>query len=168
MDEQPGEFKVLPEMMGVTAAASYLEMSKPNLRKFLDRRGVHPTVLSPRPLWDRRDLERVRSEYLADRVKVEADIRRRNSALGILTEGLEDGVPSVAVRIGPTQRGILTELFLESCPLVPRDFEIRQVASENESKQALLRLRDRGFVELGDGGFVLTDLGREAAGSLNV
>jgi len=156
--------------MGVTEAAKLLSMRKSNLRKFLERRGIDPDTTLPggRPAWSRDTLERVRADYLADEEKVRADTRRRNSALGLLTEGYEERVPSVAVRIGDTQRKVLTEMYLDPFPLPPRAFEIRQVASENGAKQALYRLAERGFVESRDEGYVLTELGREAAGSLNV
>jgi len=159
------------DVMGTTEAAEYLGMKKSNLGKFLERRGISPDGERPSgPVWNRGTLERVRAIYLADTEKVRADNRRRNSALGLPTEGYEseERMPSIAVRIGGTQRAVLTEMYLDPTPLPPKAFELRHIANENSVKQALYRLAERGFVQRVGTAFALTELGREAAGSLDV
>lgn len=142
----------IPRVMGVSEAAAFLGIKKSNTRKFLERRGVVPYAeLALGPVWDLPTLERVRAEYEADSGKVDADRRRRSSALGT------GDVPAV-VRLSAPQRDILRQLL--AGPSRPG------ANPWGMTHQALERLRVRGFVEIVGDNYGLTDLGRDAVSSL--
>lgn len=147
-----------PRVLSLSEVAERLNMKRPNVAKFLARRGVSPAFEKAQGyFWWEADIERVKAEREADERRMAADAKRRESAVrGRRVE--RDPVPPELARLGSTQKRLLGELLR------------RPVKPEVESDRfALRRLRGRGLVVTLDdapGTFALTDEGRSLAGQL--
>lgn len=150
----------LERVLQLSEIAVRLEMKRSNVAKFLARRGVRPIIAkSSGYLWREEDIERVKAEREADAERMDADRRRRESAVRRV-----DGQPGPPVehvpgpRLGRTQRDLVEELT-----------ERPRTATGESRRHAMRRLRFRGLVEAVPGErnlYQLTDSGREIAGQL--
>lgn len=147
------------KVLSLSEAAAVLGMKRPNVAKFLARRGVEPAFPKAQGyFWWEDDILRVKAEREADSARMAVDERRRRSALHGRPE--EEPPPPELAHLGRTQREVLSELVLHP---IPRPQDARRFA--------LLRLVRRGLAEERDAGgggsvFVLTEAGLALAGRL--
>lgn len=122
-------------VLSLSEAADLLRMKRSNTAKFLARRGIEPAFPKAQGyFWWLADVERARQERDADTAQLEADARRRRSAI----EGpppRPDSPPPEVARLGRTERAVLSELLRHPLPY-PKDAR----------RFALRRLRQRGLV----------------------
>lgn len=122
-------------VVSLSEAAERLRMKRPNVAKFLGRRGIEPAFPKAQGyFWWEADIERARREREADKARMAADARRRESALNGPPERPESPPPEVA-RLGRTELLVLGELLRHPMPY-PKD----------SRRFALRRLRRRGLV----------------------
>lgn len=145
-------------LLSLSEAADVLKMKRPNVAKFLARRGIKPAVPKAQGyFWWAADIERAKREREADKARMAADAQRRESALH--GRRREPSPPPELARLGRAQREVLSELLRHP---IPRPQDARRFA--------LLRLAKRGLAEelTGEAGsvFALTEQGRALAGHL--
>jgi hypothetical protein len=143
--------------LSLSQCAEILHMKRPNVAKFLARRGIEPAVAKAQGyFWWSGDVERVKSEREADDRRMDADRRRRETALARRHGEPVEPMPEI-VRLGGTQRTLMEEMLR------------RPVHQTDTTRFALLRLRKRGYCDrIGeDGTWALTAQGREVAGNLS-
>lgn len=149
-----------PRLLSLSEVADVLHMKRPNVAKFLARRGVQPAYAKAQGyFWNADDIERVKAEREQDEARMAADRKRRASAVARQAGEVEsEPPPPELARLGPTQRRLLGELAR------------RPVKPEVEADRfALRRLRQRGLArDVADaaGTFALTDDGARLAGLL--
>jgi|SRR5262245_35851721 len=156
-------YEEAPErLLSLSEVADYMDMKRPNVAKFLTRRGVRPAYVKAQGyFWHEADIRRVKEEREAEPGLMEANERRRASALGLEAPPRPAAEPRrmpEAARLGPKQRELLAEM--EQRPGIPVDDARRLV---------LRRLRLRGLVEAVPGEaklYQLTDLGRRVVEAL--
>lgn len=148
----------MPRVLSLSEVAERLNMKRPNVAKFLLRRGIMPQFTKASGyFWNEVTIDAVKAEREADEARMAADDRRREGAL----VGARPRVrrPPELVRLGATQRDLLDRLAE------------RPVHGTNDSDRlALRRLRERGLVEpvpnARRGTYQLTAKGRGAAAKL--
>jgi hypothetical protein len=72
-----------PELLTAGQAAKLIDISRPNLDKWLGHRGIKPAAESGHPvgkLYDRKEIEAARDKWLEERDR-ESDEKRRAAAL---------------------------------------------------------------------------------------
>jgi hypothetical protein len=141
-------------VLSLSESAERLRMKRPNVAKFLARRGVEPAFSKAQGyFWWEDEIERVKAEREADATRMAADERRRRSALARRGEAGHETPPPELPRLGATQRGVLVEMLRR--PVEPTD----------EVRFALRRLAQRGLAERvpGERLFTLTGEGRRVA-----
>ncbi len=144
-------------VLSLSEAADVLHMKRPNVAKFLARRGIEPAFPKAQGyFWWVSDVERAKAEREADKERLAADERRRRSAIDGPPPPPESPPPEVA-RLGRTERAVLAELLRHPIPY-PKD----------SRRFALRRLRQRGLaVQVpAEETWQLSDRGRELAGWL--
>jgi hypothetical protein len=145
-------------VLSLSEAADVLRMKRSNTAKFLARRGIEPAFPKAQGyFWWEVDVERARDEREADKARMAADARRRDSAIHGRPPQEPPPPPELA-RLGAAQREILSELVRHPIPN-PKDAR----------RFALRRLAQRGLAERlpdDDGVYVLTKRGRGLAGHL--
>lgn len=152
---EPESTAPAPRVMSLSEVADLMDMKRPNVAKFLARRGVRPMFAKAQGyFWDAAEVERVKAEREADDDLMAANERRRAAALGLEMPPRPEEPQRMpeAARLGPRQRELLQEM--EQRPGTPVDDAQRLV---------LRRLRLRGLVEPVPGErklYQLTDLGR--------
>lgn len=125
----------MPRVLSLSEAAERLRMKRPNVAKFLSRRGVEPAFTKAQGyFWWEADIDRVKAEREADAVRMAADAKRRLAAIhgGVQREP----VPPELARLGATQRELLTTMLRRP-----------GTVTDESSRAALRRLRERGLVE---------------------
>lgn len=129
-----------PRVLSLSEVADRLNMKRPNVAKFLARREVEPAFSKAQGyFWWESDIERVRLEREADATKMDADCRRRESALGGRAEPVAPLPPELA-RLGESQKRLAAELLRRPVrPAIEAD------------RFALRRLRGRGLAERVEG-----------------
>ena len=147
-----------PRVLSLSEVAARLNMKRPNVAKFLARRGIEPAFEKAQGyFWWEADIARVKAERETDPDRMEADARRRESALRG-RDGRTPPPPPELARLGASQRRLLGELVR------------RPVRPEVEADRfALRRLRQRGLAVTVDGEpgtWALTADGRKLAGHL--
>lgn len=151
-----------PRVLSLSEAAEVLHMKRPNVAKFLARRGVSPAIEKASGyFWWEADILRVKAEREADERRMGSDRRRRASALARAAGG-EAGremPPPEIPRLGRTQRDLLTSMLRR--PVVP--------TVDGPERFALRRLAQRGLATPieGERGFTLTDEGRRVAAEVD-
>lgn len=153
------EPQTTPRVLSLSEAAERLRMKRSNTAKFLARRGIAPAFSKAQGyFWWEADIERVKAEREADKVRMAADERRRLAANRGRAELARRPVPPELARLGHTQRALLSELLRHP------------VHQETDATRlAIRRLHARGLVEGVDGAngtYQLTTSGRVAAGKL--
>jgi hypothetical protein len=149
-------------VLSLSEVADLMDMKRPNVAKFLARKGVRPKFAKAQGyFWDAAEIERIKAEREADADLMAANERRRAAALGLDApprEEPEPARPPEAARLGPKQRELLLEM--EQRPGIPVSDQRRLV---------LRRLRLRGLVEPVPGEaklYQLTDVGRRVVDAL--
>lgn len=123
-------------VVSLSEAANLLHMKRPNVAKFLARRGIEPAFPKAQGyFWWLADVERAKAEREADEEKMRADRQRRESALNGRPEPAPSRPPELA-HLGKAQRDLALVLLRHPIPY-PKD----------ASRFALRRLRQRGLVE---------------------
>lgn len=152
---------VLPRrVVSLSEIATLLGMKRSNVAKFLARRGIAPAIEKAQGyFWWADEIEKVKAEREADTAKLEADRKRRATALrGRAPE--PEVLPPALKRMGARERSMLAELMLR--PVTPR--------SDASRRAALRRLSDRGLCQVIPGStpitYALTSKGAEAGGAL--
>lgn len=148
-----------PEVLSLSQVADRLGMKRPNVSKFLTRRGVRPYLKKASGyFWRADEIDRVKAEREADERQMAADRQRRDSALRRSGREPEPTVHPGAERLGDRQKAVL------------RALASRPLKSDGEAMRAAFRrLSERGLVEpvRGEQGvFALTSKGQEVAASL--
>jgi predicted DNA-binding transcriptional regulator AlpA len=145
-------------VLSLSEVAERLRMKRPNVAKFLARRGVEPAFPKAQGyFWWESDVERVKAEREADPDRMAADARRRRTAVARAggEADQEETPPEVDVnRLGITQQLLLQEMLRRPVP-----------PDGNTARSALRRLALRGLAERvpGERVYQLTPLGRRAA-----
>jgi len=123
-------------VVSLSEAADLLRMKRPNVAKFLARRGVEYAFPKAQGyFWWESDILRVKAEREADKARMAADEQRRSSALHGRPPEPERRPPELA-HLGETQRELALVLLRHPVPY-PKD----------SRRFALRRLRQRGLVE---------------------
>src|SRR4051812_5021381 len=101
----------LPEVLSLSQVADRLSMKRSNVTKFLTRRGIRPAIKKAAGyFWRAEEIERVKAEREADTRQMEADRRRRESALNPAAREEEPKVPG-GERLGDRQKAVLRALL---------------------------------------------------------
>lgn len=151
VDEEP------PEVLSNNQVAARLQMKRPNVSKFLMRRGIRPAAKKAHGyFWSVEDVERVKVEREADEAQMAADRKRRETALRRQGGEPEPEVHPAAARLGERQQAVL------------RALRERPLKSTNEATRAAFRrLSERGLVhQIEEGAWALTILGQDVAATL--
>lgn len=146
--------------LSLSEVAEILHMKRPNVAKFLARRGVEPAFAKAQGFfWWESDILKVKAEREADEERMAADAQRRRSAQARVRGEVPAEPPRPEVRLGERQTAVMLQLLR------------RPVAPTDEVRFSLLRLAKRGLVERfevdGVRRYRLTDEGRRVAGSLS-
>lgn len=141
-------------VVSLSEAAAILGMKRPNTAKFLARRKIRPAFPKAQGyFYWLSEIEEAKRQRDADKAKLEADARRRSSALHGPPPAPVAPPPEVA-RMGDRQREVARVLLRHPIPY-PKD----------PSRFALRRLRLRGLAEQvpGEDAWQATDRLRELA-----
>jgi hypothetical protein len=122
-------------VVSLSEAAEILRMKRPNVAKFLARRGIEPAFPKAQGyFWWFADVDRARQERESDEAKMAADRQRRASAVNG-PPARSEPPPAEVAKLGPVERAVLSELLRRPIPY-PKD----------SRRFALRRLRQRGLV----------------------
>lgn len=147
-----------PRVLSLSEVAATLGMKRPNVAKFLARRGVEPAIEKAQGyFWWAADIERVKQEREADTDRIAADRRRSETARRGPGEQAPPTPPELA-KLGVSQKRLLGELMRR--PVKP---------AVEADRFALRRLRGRGLVAVVEGEpgtWALTPDGRRLAAFL--
>jgi hypothetical protein len=121
-------------VVSLSEAAELLRMKRPNVAKFLARRGVEPAFAKAQGyFWWLADVERAKAEREADEERMAVDARRRETAIHGRPPEPPPPPPELS-RLGETQRELALILLRHPVPY-PKDAR----------RFALRRLRQRGL-----------------------
>ena len=155
-DQMPEPEPPTPKrVMTLTEIADYLDMRRSNVRKFLERRDIHPAFEKRSgSLWDAEDIKRVKRERDGDERRQHDEVRR---ATALETAARRAQMDPDIERMGRSMKNELLRLYL-----------YRRVTTDVPAEVAALRrLKARGFVRTWPGNvYGLTTLGRRAARKL--